>query len=42
MLVEEFKRYINSYVNSFLDEREVKTLGKKADDYTLTHKVSFV
>ena len=45
MLVEEFKRCINSYVKSFLDEKEVETLKKAArlaDDYTLTHKVSFV
>ena len=45
MLVEEFKRCINSDVKSFLDEREVETLEKAArlaDDYTLTHKVSFV
>ena len=45
MLVEEFKRCINSYYKSFLDEKEVKTLEKAArlaDNYTLTHKVSFV
>ena len=45
MLVEEFKRCINSNVKSFLDEKEVETLDKAArlaDDYTLTHKVSFV
>ena len=45
MLVEEFKRCINSGVKFFLDEKEVKTLEKAArlaDDYTLTHKVSFV
>ena len=45
MLVEEFKRCINSDVKSFLDEKEVGTLEKAArlsDDYTLTHKVSFV
>ena len=43
MLVEEFK--INSDVKSFLDEKEVETSKKAArlaDDYTLTHKVSFV
>ena len=42
MLVEEFKRCINSDVKSFLDEKEVETLEKGArlaDDYT--HKVSF-
>ena len=45
MLVEEFKRCINSDVKTFLDEKEVETLEKAArlaDDYTLTHKVSFV
>ena len=45
MLVEEFKRCINSDVKSFLDEKEVETLEKAArlaDDYTLTCKVSFV
>ena len=45
MLDEEFKRCINSDVKSFLDEKEVETLEKAArlaDDYTLTHKVSFV
>ena len=45
MLVEGFKRCINSDVKSFLDEKEVETLEKAArlaDDYTLTHKVSFV
>ena len=45
MLVEEFKRCIHSDVKSFLDEKEVETLEKAAhlaDDYTSTHKVSFV
>ena len=45
MLVEEFKRCIIFDVKSFLDEKEVETLEKAArlaDDYTLTHKVSFV
>ena len=45
MLVEEFKRCINSDVKSFLDEKEVETLEKAArlaDDYTLTHKVFFL
>ena len=45
MLVEEFKRCINSDVKSFLDEKEVETLEKAArlaDDYSLTQKVSFV
>ena len=45
MLDEEFKRCIKSDVKSFLSEKEVETLEKAArlaDDYTLTHKVSFV
>ena len=45
MLVEEFKRCIHSDVKSFLDEREVETLdvaARLADDYTLTHKGSFI
>ena len=45
MLIEEFKRCINSDVKSFLDEKEVETLenaARLADDYTLTHKVSCV
>ena len=45
MLVEEFKWCINSDVKSFLDEKEVETLeraARLADNYTLTHKVSFV
>ena len=45
LLVEEFKRCINSDVMSFLDEKEVETLEKAArlaDDYTLTHKVSLL
>ena len=45
MLVEEFKMCINSDVKFFLDEKEVETLEKAArlaDDYTLTHNVSFV
>ena len=45
MLIENFKRCINPDVKSFLDEKEVEILEKAArlaDDYTLTHKVSFV
>ena len=45
MLVKEFKRNISSDVESFLDEREVETYEKAAwlaDEYTLTHKISFV
>ena len=45
MLVEEFKRCINSDVKAFLDEKEVETLdlaARLADDYSLTLKASFV
>ena len=45
MLLEEFKRCINSNGKSFLNEKEVETLEKAArlaDYYTCTHKVSFV
>ena len=45
MLVEEFKRCIQSDVKTFLDERQVETLeeaARLADDYYLTHKVSFI
>ena len=45
LLVEEFKRCINSDVRSFLDEKEVEFLEKadrSAEDYTLTLKISFV
>ena len=45
LLVEEFKRCINSDVKSFLDEKEVETLdlaARLADDYSLTHKASFL
>ena len=45
MQYKEFKRCMNSDVKSFLDEKEVETLEKAArlaDDYTWTHKVSFV
>ena len=45
MLVEEFKRCINSDIKSFLDEKQVETLeaaARLADDYALTHKASFV
>ena len=41
MLVEEFKRRINSDVKSFLDEKEVGPLEKTArlaDDYILTQR----
>ena len=45
MLVEEFKRCIQSDVKTFLDEKQVETLeeaDRLADDYYLTHKVSFI
>ena len=45
MLVEEFKRCIQSHVKTFLDEKQVETLeeaARLADDYYLTHKVSFI
>ena len=45
MLVEEFKRCINSDSKSFLDEKHVETFeaaARLADDYALTHKVSFI
>ena len=45
MLVEEFKCCINSDVRAFLNEKEVENLdiaARLADDYSLTHKTSFV
>ena len=45
MLVEEFKRCIQSDVKTFLDEKQVETLeeaARLADDYYFTHKVSFI
>ena len=45
MLVEEFKRCINSDIKSFLDEKQVDTLedaARLADDYALAHKFSFL
>ena len=45
MLVEEFKRCIQSDVKTFSDEKQVETLEEAArlvDDYYLTHKVSFI
>ena len=45
MLVEEFKRCIQSDVKTFLCEKQVETLeeaARLADDYYLTHKVSFI
>ena len=45
MLVEEFKWCINSDFRAFLNEKEVENLdlaARLADDYSLTHKASFV
>ena len=45
MLIEEFKWCINSDVRAFLNEKEVENLdvaARLADDYSLTHKASFV
>ena len=45
VLVEEFKRCIQSDVKTFLDEKQVETLeeaARLADDNYLTHKVSFI
>ena len=45
VLVEEFKRCIQYDVKTFLCEKQVKTLeeaARLADDYYLTHKVSFI
>ena len=45
VLVEEFKRCIQSDVKTFLDEKQVETLEKSArlaNDYYLTRKVSFI
>ena len=45
VLVEEFKWCINSDVRAFLNEKEVENLdlaARLADDYSLTHKASFV
>ena len=45
VLVEQFKRCIQSDVKTFLDEKQVETLeeaARLADDYYLTHKVSFI
>ena len=45
MLVEEFKWCVNSDARAFLNEKEVEKLdvaSRLADDYSLTHKASFV
>ena len=42
MLLEEFKRCINSVATCFLDERKIETLENAVcfiDDLTLTYKV---
>ena len=43
MLVEKFKRFINSDLKAFIDEREIEPLdlaARLADDYSLNHKRS--
>ena len=45
ILIEEFKNCIHSEIRTYLDEQKVETLEQAAtaaDDYALTHKVSFV
>ena len=45
MLVEEFKWCIKFCIRAFLNEKEVENLdvaARLADDYSLTHKASFV
>ena len=45
MLIEEFKQYVNFDIKTHLDERKVDNLHQAAtmaDDYALTHKLSFV
>ena len=45
MLVKEFKSCIHSDVKTFLDKKQAETLeeaARLADDYYLTHKVSFI
>ena len=44
VLIEEFKRCIHSDVKTYIDEQSADTLdnaARLADDYALTHKVSF-
>ena len=44
MLIEEFKRCIHPDIKTYLDEQKAETLedaARYADDYSLTHKVSF-
>lgn len=45
VLVEEFKRCIHGDIRIFINEKKAETLAdaaRLADDYSLTHKVSFV
>ena len=45
VLNEEFKNCIHSEIRTYLNEQKVETLEQAAtaaDDYVLTHKVSFV
>ncbi|XP_062567274.1 uncharacterized protein LOC134229543 [Saccostrea cucullata] len=45
ILIEEFKNCIHLEIRTYLDEQKVETLEQAstaADDYALTHKVSFV
>ena len=45
ILIEEFKSCIDSGARTFFDEKQVENLeeaARLADDYTLTHKSSFV
>ncbi|XP_062610561.1 uncharacterized protein LOC134272333, partial [Saccostrea cucullata] len=45
ILIEEFKNCIHPEIRTYLDEQKVETLEQAAtaaDDYALTHKVSFV
>ena len=44
-MIEEFKRGVNSEIKTYLSEQKVDTLDNAAclaDDYSLTHKVTFV
>ena len=45
MLIEEFKRCVHLDIKTHLDERKVESLNEAAvmaDDYSLTHKGSFL
>ena len=44
VLVEEFKRCVPNEIKTFIDEQKAETIDKAAtlaDDYSLTHKVTF-